>query len=286
MQLYLVNNDPLDTLLVSQDGEPKYLIRSSVDTSTKTAEDVQLSSSLDLDVYSESSSSLSSARTHSSSSSSSNSSLISSSSLASSTPPAPYHRLSPPHLGHRPRPAGLHPSIPIARTHSNPHPDSHRNWQDPSSPHPSPTLPPFVPSAAGPSRLVTNIKRLDRHNSSHGNVETEVGRVEYSGDDAVTKVQLCHLGMELCAPAVQRRKRKSSDGASTPAPSTSVTGSQSISTVTTRGNDAGTALNAFRDFCVESQKKRETGASLEEPGFYDESEAIPDPYVFFFLLRL
>ncbi|KAF5349671.1 hypothetical protein D9756_008875 [Leucocoprinus leucothites] len=290
MQLFLVNNDPLDTLLVSQDGEPRYTIRSSIDTHPKLPESFQLSSSPDSYPYSESSSSLSSAGSLSgSSSSSSKSTLDSQSSVSSEAPSTEAVNYAPPspHLAYRQRPAGLHPAIPITRIHSNPHPDEHKQWPDPSSPHPSPVLLPSVPSSLlvpGPSRLVTNIRRLDRHNSSNGNVETEVGRVEYSGGDVETRVQLSHLGMELCAPAVPRKTGRSSNSNSSSAPptppSTSASQSRTVSTVVTRGNDAGTALAAFRDFCNESQKKKESSTpstTINEPGYYDEDEAIPDP---------
>jgi hypothetical protein len=132
---------------------------------------------------------------------------------------------------------------------------------------------------------VTNIKRLDRHNSSSGNVETEVGRVEYSGDDVGTRVQLCHLGMELCTPAIPRQRKRSHMSSFT-APSTSGSAPEAprtVSTVAVRANDAGTALDAFRDFCLEKQKTKESSkgssSQTDDPGFYDDQECIPDPYV-------
>jgi len=159
-------------------------------------------------------------------------------------------------MGHRQRPKGIHTAIPISRTHSNPHPDVHRNCQDPSSPHPSPILPP----STSPSTLVTHIKRLDRRSFNQGKTETYVGRVEYSDDDVETRVQLCHLGVELHGPPVCSQKNSSEDN-STP-----------VHTIlTSKRNDAETALNAFRDFCTEGQNSP----------MNSNREAFPEPYVLY-----
>ena len=247
MQLFLVNNDPLDTLLVSRDGEPRYQIHSYIDTHIKTHASFLLSSSPD---YSspESASSLSSTGSHphsfSSYSNLTSASLSSVSSAAAVAVVAANEPLPSPYMGHRQRPAGIHTAIPISRTHSNPHPDAHKNCQDPSSPHPSPILPPS-PSSTGPSPLVTNIKRLNRRNYNQGQFETQVGRVEYSGDEVETRVQLCHLGIEFCGPPMCKRNNSSEDNS---------TSFPTIQTVTSeRRNDAETALDAFRDFCTMSQ---------------------------------
>jgi len=162
-------------------------------------------------------------------------------------------------MGHRQRPKGIHTAIPISRTHSNPHPDVHKNCQDPSSPHPSPILPP----STSPSTLVTHIKRLDRRSSNRGKSETHVGRVEYSGDDVETKVQLCHLGIELYGPPVCNQKN-SSEGNSIPA----------HTTLTPKRNDAETALNAFRDFCTERPKPDTLPVNTNRGAF-------PEPYVLY-----
>ena len=248
MQLFLVNNDPLDTLLVSQDGEPRYKIYSCVDSHIK----FPLSSSPDCS--SPSGSSSMDSRPHSFFSTlnltSSSESLVSpAAAVIIESEPSPY-------MGHRQRPKGIHTAIPISRTHSNPHPDVHRNCQDPSSPHPSPILPP----STSPSTLVTYIKRLDRRSFNQGKTETYVGRVEYSDDDVETRVQLCHLGVELHGPPVCSQKNSSEDN-STP-----------VHTIlTSKRNDAETALNAFRDFCTEGQKSP----------MNSNREAFPEPYVLY-----
>ena len=247
MQLFLINNDPLDTLLVSQDGEPRYKIHSCVDPHIE----FPLSSSPDYS--SPSSSSSTDSRPHSFSSTSnltsSSESLVSpAAAVIIESEPSPY-------MGHRQRPKGIHTAFPISRTHSNPHPDVHRNCQDPSSPHPSPILPP----STSPSTLVTHIKRLDRRSFNQGKSETYVGRVEYSGDDVGTRVQLCHLGIELHGPPVCSQK---SSEDSTP-----------VHTILTpKRNDAETALNAFRDFCTERQKPGTLPMNTNRGTF-------PEPYV-------
>ena len=247
MQLFLINNDPLDTLLVSQDGEPRYKIHSCVDPHIE----FPLSSSPDYS--SPSSSSSTDSRPHSFSStsnltSSSESLVLPAAAVIIESEPSPY-------MGHRQRPKGIHTAFPISRTHSNPHPDVHRNCQDPSSPHPSPILPP----STSPSTLVTHIKRLDRRSFNQGKSETYVGRVEYSGDDVGTRVQLCHLGIELHGPPVCSQK---SSEDSTP-----------VHTILTpKRNDAETALNAFRDFCTERQKPGTLPMNTNRGTF-------PEPYV-------
>ncbi|KAF9446556.1 hypothetical protein P691DRAFT_673293, partial [Macrolepiota fuliginosa MF-IS2] len=118
MQLYLVHNDPLDSLLVSADGEPLYSVHTSADS---------------------------------------------------------------------PSPADSPCAEALSRS-----PDS---YFSPSSGRST-----FSGLTSTPPSSVS-IKRLERHQFSRGNVETEVGRIEYGGDDVGTRVQLCHTGIEMCAPA-------------------------------------------------------------------------------------
>jgi hypothetical protein len=79
--------------------------------------------------------------------------------------------------------------------------------------------------------------------------------------------------MELCAPAVGRKKLVSTGGES-----------QTAAGVVSRRNDTGTALNAFRDFCLEAQQKKDptksSAAALKDPVVdEEEEESIPDPCV-------
>lgn len=204
MHLFLLNNDPLHTTLLNQDGHPLYSISSS-------------------------------------SSSSSSSSLESPSVSPGPLPPCPEYRL---------QSSNAHLTSPIARTHSTPHSDGHKRHQDLPSPHPPPILeplPPHKPASSTPvlqpAALSTSIKRLRSYECSTTNVEIKVGEIEPMGHHGRTRVQLCNLGMEICTPPTTKM---------TETPSLPPPDSQSA---LSRTNSAGVALEAFRDFCVQSQQK-------------------------------
>lgn len=294
MQLYLVQNDPLDTLLVSADGEPLYSIHTSASTSS-----ADVSPLLYAPDSSSSPSSFGFQDVSDMTSASSVSSQDSSSSSSKQTrPPLARHFAGFPEMTplqrqqqkHRQPPVNVHPSIPISRTHSNPHPHDHGQYPDPSSPQPSPAIPHKIPSAhvlrpesvspsAGTSSLsspVTLVKRLERYNFSRGNVETELGKIDYPCEDAGIRVLLCNTGVELRAPTVPNRTRKTHPH---PPSTTAEPESRSLS----RRNDTGTALDAFRDFCLESQKRKADTlrcSPVPDEEFSDnEEEFIPDPCV-------
>jgi hypothetical protein len=199
MHLFLLNNDPLHTTLLNQDGHALYSISSS-----------------------------------------------SSPSPSLESPPASLNP--PPCPGYHLPPSNVHPTTGIARTHST---HGHSGLPFRSSPALDLVPPPNASthtSVGGPAAPSTSVKRLRSYESSTSNVEINVGKIESMGHGR-TRVQLCTLGMEICIPPTLKR----TEAASLLPPESH--------TALSRTNDTGIALEAFRDFCVQSQQQKVNSAS-------------------------